>query len=154
MALPRPMDRVRFTVIGVFHHVRSEAHASLFRRDRLPLAATDLQQAQPRNEGDVAWSAIHLRRGGLRDRHVKAEMRALLEDPENDVLFNAASVWEIAIKAALGRADFGVSLEAIVEAAHASGFVELPVRSAAAMRVATLPRHHRILSTGSLSPKP
>ena len=49
----------------------------------------------------------------------------------------------MAIKAALGRADFGVSLEVIVEAAHASGFVELPVRSAAAMRVAALPHHHR-----------
>jgi PIN domain nuclease of toxin-antitoxin system len=74
---------------------------------------------------------------------LKAELRALLEDPEHEILFSAASVWEMAIKAALGRADFGVSLEAIVEAAHASGFVELPVRSAATMRVAALPHHHR-----------
>jgi PIN domain nuclease of toxin-antitoxin system len=72
-----------------------------------------------------------------------AEMHALLEDPEHEVLFSAASVWEMAIKASLGRADFGVSLETIVEAALATGFVELPVRSAAAMRVATLPLHHR-----------
>ncbi|RYI82698.1 MAG: PIN domain nuclease, partial [Acetobacteraceae bacterium] len=32
--------------------------------------------------------------------------RALLEDPANEVLFSAASIWEIAIKARLGRADF------------------------------------------------
>jgi len=71
------------------------------------------------------------------------ETHAVLEDPQHEVLFSAASIWEMAIKAALGRADFGVSPEAIVEAAKASGFVELAVRSAAAARVATLPHHHR-----------
>jgi PIN domain nuclease of toxin-antitoxin system len=71
------------------------------------------------------------------------ELRALLEDPEHDILFSAASIWEMAIKASLGRADFRVSVETIVEAARTSGFVELPVRSTAAQRVATLPHHHR-----------
>jgi PIN domain nuclease of toxin-antitoxin system len=52
-------------------------------------------------------------------------------------------VWEMAIKAALGRADFQVSPATIVERALGSGFIELPVRSAAALRVASLPAHHR-----------
>jgi PIN domain nuclease of toxin-antitoxin system len=69
--------------------------------------------------------------------------RLTLEDPEHEVLFSAASIWEMAIKVALGRADFLVSPDSIVVAAQASGFVELPVRSAAALRVATLPHHHR-----------
>jgi PIN domain nuclease of toxin-antitoxin system len=60
-----------------------------------------------------------------------------------EILFSAASVWEIAIKAALGRADFKVAPDEIVESAVAYGFVELPVRSSAALRVATLPLHHR-----------
>jgi PIN domain nuclease of toxin-antitoxin system len=72
-----------------------------------------------------------------------AELRALLDDPEHEVLFSAASIWEMAIKASLGRADFQVSVETIVEAARTTGFVELPVRSAAAQRVVTLPHHHR-----------
>ena len=71
------------------------------------------------------------------------QVRTLLEDPDHEILFSAASLWEMAIKAALGRADFQVSPEATLEAALASGFVELPVRSAAALRVATLPDHHR-----------
>jgi PIN domain nuclease of toxin-antitoxin system len=71
------------------------------------------------------------------------ELRSLLENPEHDVLFSAASIWEMAIKSSLGRADFQVSVETIVDAARASGFEELPVRSAAAQRVATLPHHHR-----------
>ena len=32
-----------------------------------------------------------------------AEARALIEDPENDVVYSAASFWEIAIKSALRR---------------------------------------------------
>lgn len=69
--------------------------------------------------------------------------RAVLEDPEHEVLFSAASIWEIATKCALGRADFQVPPGAILEAALKSGFAELPVRSAAALKVATLPHLHR-----------
>jgi PIN domain nuclease of toxin-antitoxin system len=69
--------------------------------------------------------------------------RADIEDSNNQVLFSAASIWEIAIKSALGRADFAVSPVAILAAAIESGFSELPVRSAAAVRVALLPLHHR-----------
>jgi PIN domain nuclease of toxin-antitoxin system len=71
------------------------------------------------------------------------DLRGLLEDLDNDVLFSAASVWEMAIKAALGRADFRVSPERIVGAARESGFIELPVAVRAALKVATLPPYHR-----------
>ncbi len=74
---------------------------------------------------------------------LKPDVVLVLEDPEHEVLFSAASVWEIAIEAALGRADFRVSPEAIVTAARDSGIVELPLRTAAALKVATLPHHHR-----------
>ena len=69
--------------------------------------------------------------------------RTALEDPDNEVMFSAASIWEIAIKSALGRADFQVPPERILEAARDSGFEELPVRSSAALLVATLPPIHR-----------
>jgi PIN domain nuclease of toxin-antitoxin system len=76
-------------------------------------------------------------------RRLKPATRTLLEDGANEVLFSAASIWEMAIKAALGRADFGVSPAAIVKSALASGFVELPVRAEAALKVTALPAHHR-----------
>lgn len=72
-----------------------------------------------------------------------ATTRTALEDPDNEVMFSAASIWEIAIKSALGRADFQVPPERILEAARDSGFEELPVRSSAALLVATLPPIHR-----------
>jgi PIN domain nuclease of toxin-antitoxin system len=71
------------------------------------------------------------------------DARSVLEDPEHEVFFSVASVWEIAIKFALGRADFKVPPEEIVQSAEASGFVELPVRKPAALKVATLPHLHR-----------
>lgn len=72
-----------------------------------------------------------------------AATRDLVEDPANEVLFSAASIWEIAIKAGLGRADFAVRPEMIAQAARDTGFGELPVRAAVAARVADLPPYHR-----------
>lgn len=69
--------------------------------------------------------------------------RSVLEDPGNEVLFSAASLWEIAIKAGLGRSDFSFDPQQILQAALDTGFVELPVQSKAAVRVAGLPPHHR-----------
>jgi PIN domain nuclease of toxin-antitoxin system len=74
---------------------------------------------------------------------LNAGTRDLLEDTANEVLFSAASIWEIAIKAKLGRADFAVHPEQIARAARETGFVELPVSAAAAARVVDLPLHHR-----------
>jgi PIN domain nuclease of toxin-antitoxin system len=70
-------------------------------------------------------------------------VREALESSDNEVLFSAASIWEIAIKASLKRVDFQVAPREIAEAAAESGFEELPVRSAAAASVAELPMHHR-----------
>ena len=66
-----------------------------------------------------------------------------LTDPDTEILFSAASIWEIAIKAALGRPDFGFDPRDITGKALASGYRELPVFSGAASLVTKLPRHHR-----------
>lgn len=71
------------------------------------------------------------------------EYRRRIEDPEAEVLFSAASIWEIAIKSQLGRVSFAVRPDEIAESALDSGFTELPVRAAAAALVARLPAHHR-----------
>jgi PIN domain nuclease of toxin-antitoxin system len=74
---------------------------------------------------------------------LSVEARVAFENPDNEVLFSAASVWEMSIKAALHRPDFQVAPAMVVEAALSTGFVELPVRSMAALKVAALPYHHR-----------
>lgn len=72
-----------------------------------------------------------------------AKTKLALEDPGNEVLFSAASLWEIAIKAGLGRVDFNFDPQQVLQAALETGFVELPVRSDAAVLVAKLPLYHR-----------
>ena len=74
---------------------------------------------------------------------LNGDARGLLEEPTNEILFSAASLWEIAIKASRGRIDCRVAPAEILAAARASGFVELPVLSVAALKVADLPDHHR-----------
>jgi PIN domain nuclease of toxin-antitoxin system len=71
------------------------------------------------------------------------DTRALVRDPAEEVLFSAASIWEIAIKAAKGRIDFALSPDEIAHAARQAGFGELPVRASAAARVFGLMPHHR-----------
>jgi PIN domain nuclease of toxin-antitoxin system len=66
-----------------------------------------------------------------------------LSDPAHEVLFSAVSIWETAIKFRLGRPDFTVSPDAILQGALQIGFVELPISSATAATVATLPLIHR-----------
>ena len=68
---------------------------------------------------------------------------AVLEDRRNTVAFSVVSVWEIAIKAALGRVDFGHRPDVVLAAARRTGFLDLPLTAEVACRVATLPWHHR-----------
>ena len=70
-------------------------------------------------------------------------VRATIRDPANDVLFSAASIWEIAIKASQRRADFHARPEVVAQEARDIGFIELPVHSSVASRVADLPPIHR-----------
>jgi PIN domain nuclease of toxin-antitoxin system len=76
-------------------------------------------------------------------KYLSKKARSEIENPGNDVMFSAASIWEIAIKCALKRSDFRVTPGEILAAAIESGFRELPVRSTAAAHVAKLPAHHR-----------
>ena len=62
---------------------------------------------------------------------------------QSEGLFSAASIWEIAIKTELGRADFAAKPEDIARAAVESGFDELPISAQHAAPAARLPRHHR-----------
>lgn len=76
-------------------------------------------------------------------RQLPRNVRAILEEPNHEILFSSASIWEIAIKAQIGRENFQVEPSEIVAISVRTGFTELPVRSAAACLVATLPKYHK-----------
>jgi PIN domain nuclease of toxin-antitoxin system len=78
-----------------------------------------------------------------RSRRLSKEARRLLENPRNEVHFSAASLWEIAIKLGLRRANFQMDLGRLRRALSEMGFLELPVTGAHAERLAALPPIHK-----------
>lgn len=69
--------------------------------------------------------------------------RRLLENPEHELLFSAASFWEIAIKATLGREDFRVEPRLLRRGLLDNGYRELPVTSLHAVGLDALPPLHK-----------
>ncbi len=78
----------------------------------------------------------------LTPARLSQQVQALIKNGSNEVMFSAASIWEIAIKARPGRDDFTACPEAVARNARDVGFVELSVGADAAARVADLPLHH------------
>jgi PIN domain nuclease of toxin-antitoxin system len=74
---------------------------------------------------------------------LSARAKRQINDRQNELLFSAASLWEITIKAALGRADFRVEPRVLRRALLDNGYVELPITSEHAVSVDTLPPLHK-----------
>jgi PIN domain nuclease of toxin-antitoxin system len=69
--------------------------------------------------------------------------RTLIDEPGNHLYFSAASIWETAIKYALGRdADFTIPADMLRDALLDSGFQELHVTGQHAVAVGSLLRFH------------
>lgn len=69
--------------------------------------------------------------------------RAMIESPDNELFFSAASLWEIAIKRGLGRDDFQVDTRSLRRALLDNGYHELPITSAHAVAIDVLPSLHK-----------
>jgi PIN domain nuclease of toxin-antitoxin system len=66
----------------------------------------------------------------------------LLDGNEGETVFSAASIWEVAIKASLGRADFTVDPRRLRDVLVSGGFRDLAVTSVHGMAAARLPPNH------------
>lgn len=69
--------------------------------------------------------------------------KVLIEQPENTLLFSAASIWELAIKGGLGRADFNVDVRLLRRSLLDNGYQELSIDSVHAVAVDQLPLIHK-----------
>ena len=72
-------------------------------------------------------------------QRIAPPLRQAIGQPGNSIFISAASVWEIAIKRAIGRLAFSGS---IAEAIDAHRFEHLAVTGQHAERVGLLPQHH------------
>lgn len=67
----------------------------------------------------------------------------LMSDPDHELLFSAASLWEISIKNGLGRADFKVDSRLLRRSLLDNDYTELVITSAHAVFVESLPLVHK-----------
>ena len=84
----------------------------------------------------LLWAAGHPNR-------LSAAARTLLDDARNELLFSAASLWEIAIKSTLGREDFRVEPRLLRRGLLDNGYLELPITSQHAVSIDGLPPLHK-----------
>ena len=84
----------------------------------------------------LLWAA------GEPDR-LSAKARALLDNPDHELLFSAASLWEVAIKRGLGRADFQVDARLLRRGLLDNGYSELPIVSEHVVATENLPPIHK-----------
>jgi PIN domain nuclease of toxin-antitoxin system len=69
--------------------------------------------------------------------------RTAIDDTRNQPMFSAASLWEIAIKSGLGRADFRVDARLLRRGLLDNGYDELAITSERAVAIANLPPIHK-----------
>ena len=83
----------------------------------------------------------HLLVWWIAGRRMSAEATRYITDGRNELFASAASIWEIAIKAGLGRIDLDPN--EFTDALESGGFQSLPVTNRHAAAVGSLPHVHR-----------
>ena len=77
------------------------------------------------------------------NRSLPVKARAALADRDNECLFSLVSVWELAIKAGLGKLKLAIPVQRyVIEHVAANGFRILDIQMAHVGRVESLASHH------------
>jgi PIN domain nuclease of toxin-antitoxin system len=76
-------------------------------------------------------------------RRLSKRARTLIDNPDNELLFSAASLWEVAIKRGLGREDFKVDARLLRRGLLDNGYSELPIISDHVVATESLPPIHK-----------
>lgn len=71
------------------------------------------------------------------------DTRRLIDDPDNQPMFSAASLWEVAIKSGLGRTDFRADARLLRRGLLDNGYGELDITGEHAVAIASLPLIHK-----------
>jgi PIN domain nuclease of toxin-antitoxin system len=76
-------------------------------------------------------------------RRLPKQARILMDNPDNELLFSAASLWEVLIKRGLGRKDFAVDARLLRRGLLDNGYSELPIVSEHVVAIDSLPPIHK-----------
>ena len=76
-------------------------------------------------------------------KRLPKQARTWIENPDNELLFSAASLWEVAIKRGLGREDFKADARLLRRGLLDNGYGELPIVSDHVVAIESLPPIHK-----------
>jgi PIN domain nuclease of toxin-antitoxin system len=76
-------------------------------------------------------------------RRISSAARLLIGSIDNELIFSAASLWELAIKQALEKDDFEVDARVLRRSLLDNGYGELPVTGDHAIAIRSLPLIHK-----------
>ncbi|OJV16757.1 MAG: hypothetical protein BGO21_28250 [Dyadobacter sp. 50-39] len=76
------------------------------------------------------------------DNRLPLFLRKKIEDSSNNCFVSMASLWELAIKSAIGKLELQADLGVIVKIIKRSGIAVLPVKISHVLSVGRLPLHH------------
>jgi PIN domain nuclease of toxin-antitoxin system len=76
-------------------------------------------------------------------KRLSKQARTSIDNPDNELLFSAASLWEVAIKRGLGREDFKVDARLLRRGLLDNGYSELPIISDHVVATESLPPIHK-----------
>lgn len=79
----------------------------------------------------------------LTPARMSPDAQAILDNEDTELFFSAASLWEVAIKQGLGRADFQVDARVLRRGLLDNGYSELPIGSEHAVAIDCLPPIHK-----------
>jgi PIN domain nuclease of toxin-antitoxin system len=81
--------------------------------------------------------------GAVEPERLPKSTSSLIESPDNEIMFSAVSLWEIAIKTSRGRADFRVDAGVLRRSLFDNGYSELVVTGAHAAALMNLAPVHK-----------
>jgi PIN domain nuclease of toxin-antitoxin system len=81
--------------------------------------------------------------GAGQPNRLSAAAQKLIDNPANELLFSAASIWEVAIKRGLGRNDFQADARLLRRGLLDNGYGELPILSDHVVAIESLPSIHK-----------
>lgn len=77
------------------------------------------------------------------DAQLPLNIREVIIDPQNTIFVSHVSIWEIAIKTAIGKLNLSLSLPELEKSLGKNGFSELSTRFSHFEALANLPLHHQ-----------
>jgi PIN domain nuclease of toxin-antitoxin system len=74
---------------------------------------------------------------------LSSKAKRLISNPENNLFFSAANLWEMTIKNGLGRKDFKLNIRALHQGLLENNYHELPILSQHTIAIDSLPAIHK-----------